>query len=167
MHATQDFSLRSATTADAPAIAGVIRDAFTGRAATTDPKPSAMRETAESVAATLAIGGGAVAIQDGQTVAAVLWHPRDGGLYFGRLAVANAVRGRGIARALVAAVEAEARLLGLSRLLLSTRLVWTDNRRLFTALGFIEAAEHAHPGYSAPTFVDMVKHFPDVPGEAA
>ncbi len=157
MHETQEIRLRPAETDDAGAIAVLIRAAFAGPAETTDPKPSALRESAESVAATLGVGGGAVVELGTALVGAVLWQPRDGGLYFGRLAVAPACQGRGIARQLLAEVEAEAQRRGLSRLLLSTRLVWTGNRRLFTSLGFVETAQHAHPGYDAPTFVDMEK----------
>ncbi|MBN8891819.1 MAG: GNAT family N-acetyltransferase, partial [Rhodospirillales bacterium] len=102
-------------------------------------------------------GGGAVAMAAGAAVGAVLWQPRDGGLYMGRLAVAPGWRGRGVARALVAAAEAAARAQGQPRLHLSTRLVLADNRRLFAACGFREAALHAHPGYAAPTYVDMEK----------
>jgi GNAT superfamily N-acetyltransferase len=64
-------------------------------------------------------------------------------------------RGRGIARALVSAAEARRR--GLPRMHLSTRLVLVDNRRLFASCGFREGERHAHPGYAAPTFVDMEK----------
>ena len=157
MHETQEIRLRPAEHSDSGAIAGLIRAAFAGPAETTDPKPSALRESAESVAATLGVGGGAVAMVGERMVGAVLWQPRDGGLYFGRLAVAPDSQGGGIARRLLVAVEAVARGRGLGRLLLSTRLVWTGNRRLFGSLGFVETAQHAHPGYDAPTFVDMEK----------
>jgi hypothetical protein len=42
-------------------------------------------------------------------------------------------------------------------MLLSTRLALIDNRRLFASCGFREGEQHAHPGYAAPTFVDMEK----------
>jgi hypothetical protein len=58
---------------------------------------------------------------------------------------------------MIAALEQEARARGLPRLLLSTRLVLADNRRLFARCGFVETAQHAHPGYAHPTFVDMEK----------
>lgn len=165
MHASQEIRLRPAEHSDAGAIAGLIRAAFAGPAEITDPKPSALRENADSVLATLVAGGGAVAVVDdsmvgrivGRMVGAVLWQPRDGGLYFGRLAVAPDCQGRGIARRLLELVEAEARARNLPCLKLSTRLVWTGNRRLFASLGFVETAQHAHPGYAAPTFVDMEK----------
>jgi hypothetical protein len=40
---------------------------------------------------------------------------------------------------------------------LSTRLVLADNRRLFAGCGFVEIAQHAHPGYDHPTFVEAEK----------
>jgi hypothetical protein len=43
------------------------------------------------------------------------------------------------------------------RLHLGTRLVLADNRRLFASCGFVEIARHAHPGYAAPTWVEMEK----------
>ena len=81
------------------------------------------------------------------------------GLYLGRLAVAPAWHGQGIATALVAAAEAAARAMGLPRIHLSTRLVLLDNRRLFAACGFVETSREAHPGYAEATFVNIEKRF--------
>jgi N-acetylglutamate synthase-like GNAT family acetyltransferase len=73
-----------------------------------------------------------------------VWQVKERGLYFGRLSVAAEARGAGIAKALLAAAEAEARRRGLPRLLLSTRLPLVDNRRLFASVGFTEVTSHAH-----------------------
>jgi predicted N-acetyltransferase YhbS len=145
------------TPADCRAVAALIRTAFAAQPVLTDPPPSAVRETATTVAAHLAAGGGAVACAGGKIVGSVMWEPKDGGLYLQRLAVQPAWRGRGIARALLAATEAAARRAGQPRLHLATRLVLTANRRLFAANGFVEVALHAHPGYAAPTSVEMEK----------
>ena len=53
--------------------------------------------------------------------------------------------------------EAVARRTGQPRVHLGTRLVLAANRRLFASCGFVEVALHAHPGYAAPTSVEMEK----------
>jgi predicted N-acetyltransferase YhbS len=159
------FSLRAMETGDAPAVAALIRAAFAAQFVITDPPPSALRVTREEIAAQLEAGGGAVAEADGRRVGTALWTEQDGGLYLGRLAVLPAWRGRGVAKALVAAAEGAARRLALPRIHLSTRLVLLDNRRLFAACGFVATACHAHPGYAEPTFVTMEKRLvPPPPG---
>ena len=145
------------TTADAPDVVALIRLAFAAQPVLTDPPPNAMKETVESVTAGLAHGGGAVIAEDATLIGSVLWEEKEGGLYFGRLAVHPAHRRRGIARALVAAAEVEARRLGLPRVHLSTRLPLLDNRRLFASCGYVETEQRAHPGYSVPTTVAMEK----------
>ena len=142
---------------DAAAVAALIRAAFAAQSVVTDPLPSALRITEADVAEHLRIGGGAVAEVAGGLAGSALWVEQDGGLYLGRLAVAPAWRGRGIAKALVAAAEAAARAMGVPRIHLSTRLVLLDNRRLFAACGFVETTREAHPGYAEATFVNMEK----------
>ncbi len=147
--------LRPAVPADAAALAALIRLAFSRQTVATDPLPSALKETAETIARHFAEGGGGVLAEG--PAACLLWSETDGGLYIGRVSVHPDARGRGLARRMLAAAEAEARARNLPRLHLSTRLVLLDNRRLFAACGFVETAEHAHPGYAHPTFVDMEK----------
>ncbi|MDR3406987.1 MAG: GNAT family N-acetyltransferase, partial [Methylovirgula sp.] len=78
-------------------------------------------------------------------------------LYIGRVSVAPGWRGRGIARALLAAGEAEARRRGLERMTLRVRLALEDNQRLFAGFGFAPVGQGAHPGYRQPTFLVMEK----------
>ena len=142
---------------DAEAAAALVRHAFAAQTVVTDPPPSALRETGANLAAILAGGGGGVVADAGGLVGVLMWEEKAGGLYVGRVSVDPARRGAGIARRLVAAAEMEARRRGLPRMWLSTRLPLIDNRRLFAACGFVETALHAHPGYAAPTYVDMEK----------
>jgi predicted N-acetyltransferase YhbS len=151
------FSVRAMQPLDARAVAALIRAAFAAQSAVTDPPPSALRVTEEDIAACLRTGGGAVAEASCLLVGSALWNEQDGGLYLGRLAVARAWRGRGVARALVATAEGVARRMALPRIHLSTRLVLLDNRRLFATCGFVETSREAHPGYAEPTFVNMEK----------
>jgi GNAT superfamily N-acetyltransferase len=147
--------LRPASPEDAATIAALIRLCFTTQSVPVDPPASARLETADSVAAHFAAGGGGIVSDDLR--AAALWSEKAGGLYVGRLSVHPTARRQGRARRLIEAAEIEARRRGLPRIHLATRLVLLDNRRLFAACGFVETAQHAHPGYAAPTFVEMEK----------
>jgi predicted N-acetyltransferase YhbS len=151
------FTLRAMVPGDAAAVAVLVRAAFATQSVVTDPLPSALRLNGADVAAHLRSGAGAVAEVAGELAGAALWVEQDGGLYLGRLAVASVWRGRGIAKALLAAAEAAARGMGLPRVRLSTRLVLLHNRRLFAACGFVETTRQAHPGYAEPTFVNLQK----------
>src|SRR5262245_44836120 len=152
------MTIRPMTEADCDAVAALVRAAFAPLRV--DPPPSALSVTAESVAAQLRTGGGAVAEVAGRLAGAVLWQEQSGALYLGRLAVDAQHRRRGIARHLIAAAEAEARLRGLSRLTVSTRLVLTDNRLMFVACGFQETTVHAHEGYAHPTYLVLERLLP-------
>jgi predicted N-acetyltransferase YhbS len=153
-------ALRPLVADDAAAAAALIRRAFRAQSVATDPPSSALRETTDSLAAAIAAGGGVCASIADQLVGVVLWSEQEQGLYFGRLAVDPDWRGKGIARMLIGAVEAEALRRRISRVHLSTRLVLLDNRRLFASCGFRETALRAHEGYAAPTFVVMEKLLP-------
>jgi predicted N-acetyltransferase YhbS len=152
-----DYRLHPMAPDHAAAVAALIRAAFAEQSLVTDPLPSALRVTEADVAAHLRDGGGVVAEAQGTLLGSAMWAEREGGLYFSRLAVAPDWRGRGIARALVAAAEAEGRRMGLPRIHLSTRIPLLDNRRLFAACGFVETTREAHPGYAEPTSVHMEK----------
>lgn len=151
------IAIRPLTTKDAATSASLIREAFAAQSRATDPPPGALGETTASVAAKLVEGGGAGAEAEGALVGVVLWAEKDGGLYIGRVSVAPGWRGRGVARALLAAGEAEARRRGLKRMTLRVRLALEENQRLFAAFGFASVGQGAHPGYREPTFTVMEK----------
>jgi predicted N-acetyltransferase YhbS len=153
-----EHATRPLDPADAGAAAALVRLAFSAQQVQTDPPSAALRETTETIAAAITAGGGAAVVAGGDLVGVVLWAERDGGLYFGRLAVRPDWRRRGLARALIGAAEAEARRRHLPRVHLSTRLTLMDNRRLFAACGYVETQLRAHPGFSWPTSVVMEKH---------
>jgi GNAT superfamily N-acetyltransferase len=142
---------------DAAIVAALIHRSFSAQSVQTDPPSSALRETADTIAVAIGDGGGAGVVANGELVGVVLWAEKAGGLYFGRLAVRPDWRRRGVARALIAAAEAEARQRRLSRVHLSTRLVLADNRMLFAACGYVEGRLDTHEGYDAPTSVVMQK----------
>jgi len=78
-------------------------------------------------------------------------------VYVGKLAVDESARRRGIARALMAAVERIALENSKAYLELETRIELTENHATFAALGFTKVAERAHPGFDRPTSITMRK----------
>jgi ribosomal protein S18 acetylase RimI-like enzyme len=140
------------------AVVALIRGAFADYVDRLDPPPSAVRETAETIAGLLGSEQGLVAERTGATVGCLFLQRRErGDIYIGRVAVAAEHRRGGVGRALMAAAEAEGRRLGGARLTLGVRLALDGNRRFFKSLGFTEGALHAHPGYDRPTWVEMIK----------
>ena len=150
--------LRAGTLADAPAIAATIAAAFEQYRGKLVPESGAFGETAGAIAAELDKGAGAIiAERNGAVLGCVMTKLEDGDLYFGRLSVLPAARGTGLARRLIAAVEAEARRRGLAGVRLGVRVVLTENQRLFGALGYVETSREAHPGFDYPTSINMRK----------
>jgi predicted N-acetyltransferase YhbS len=159
MPSSATWTIRPLAPGDAAAALAVIHAAFRAQSVPTDPPSAALRETVETIAAHIAADGGACAVSGPEGIVAVLlWAEKEGdALYLGRLAVPPAWRRRGLARALVAAAEAEARRRGLARLTLGVRLVLEDNRALFAGCGFVETERTCHPGYTEPTSATMEK----------
>jgi ribosomal protein S18 acetylase RimI-like enzyme len=150
--------LRTGTLADSAAIAATIAAAFEQYRGKLVPESGAFAETADNITAQLQDGSGAiVAERNGRMLACVMTELQDGDLYFGRLAVLPEARGLGLARRLIAAVEAEARRRGLPGVRLGVRVVLTENQRLFSALGYLETSREAHPGFDYPTSINMRK----------
>ena len=153
-----DIVLRTGTLADAPAIAATIAAAFAQYRGRLVPESGAFGETAANIAGQLQNGSDAiVAERNGRMLACVMITIEEGDLYFGRLAVLPEARGLGLARRLVSAVETEARRRGLPGVRLGVRIVLTDNRRLFDALGYREISREAHSGFDHPTSINMRK----------
>ena len=88
----------------------------------------------------------------------VLWADKEGGLYIGRLVVDPALQRQGVANRAAGFGRG-----GSPAAALAASLAFDPDShsptiaRLFGRRGFVEAKQHAHPGYAQPTFVDMVK----------
>lgn len=86
-------------------------------------------------------------------LACMILTPQADRLYLGKLAVARAARGRGLARVLVDLACDRARALGLPQVTLQTRVELLGNHAAFRALGFAETGRSAHPGFDRPTSI--------------
>ena len=82
-----EISFRSLGRADADEAARLIRTAFAAQPRPTRPPSSALRETAETVAAKIAAGGGVGAFAGGALVAAALWEANGDALHVARVSV--------------------------------------------------------------------------------
>lgn len=108
-------------------------------------------------------GGGVLAWLDNQPVGCVIYTPRDGYLYFGRLSVLPEYRGQGIARALIESVEQRAVEFGFSRVQLNVRVALANMLNYYTRLGYRVVRYGTHEGYTQPTYVTMEKEIPSCP----
>ena len=149
--------VRRSTDAEAGALAALIGRAFAPYVGRLDPPPSAIKETAETIAARFADHLALAATIDGAIAGCVFLQRQGDAVYLSRVAVDERWRGRGVARALLAGAEAEARAMGALQLTLAVRISLPGNRRLFESCGFATVAERSHPGYTVVTFLDMAK----------
>lgn len=149
--------LREAVPEDAPVLATLLREAFEEYRGRLDPPSSAHDKSEETVRQELRDGGAFLASDDTGPLGCVFFHPRADHVYLDRLAVRPAFRGRGVARALVDAVESRAQALGHTRVRLSVRLALKDHHVYYARLGYQHHGYGTHPGYAAPTFVILEK----------
>jgi predicted N-acetyltransferase YhbS len=149
-----DFTVcRCSDPARAAEIHTLTLDAF--RPQPTDPPSSVLRETVADFAARLQAQTAFVAEAGGAVIGSVFCEVDGDALYFGRLAVRDDWRRRGVAGALVEAVKAEARARGVPAVTLKARIPMTGNVALFRKHGFEVTGEFAHAGYPAPTYYEM------------
>lgn len=139
------IAITAATAADAALVRRIMLDAFEQFRDTLEPPSSALDETLDDTRRAIEAGGAALAWADERAVGSVRYLPRPGYLYVGRLAVLPAFRGRGVAAALMAAMEDRARALDLPEVRVEVRLALPDNVALFRRLGFRTISEQPHP----------------------
>ena len=142
---------------DMTPVVALIRDCFAYMDGVIDPPSSAHLLTPASLAEAARSGEVWVLGNPAAPVACMVLTPRPEGLYLGKLAVAQAARGRGLARRLVGHACERARALGKTHVELQTRVELIGNQTAFRALGFQETGRTAHPGYLAPTSITYRK----------
>ncbi|MEQ8672114.1 MAG: GNAT family N-acetyltransferase [Aggregatilineales bacterium] len=151
------INIVSATPADSARLYAIITRAFAQYKEMLVPPSSVFKETADSIQTKLTKGGGFIVRIKDQDAGSVLYEPQEDHLYLGRLAVLPEYRGKGIAHALINAVESHASQHNFPRVKLGVRLALEANRRLFTSLGYEIIDYGTHDGFPEPTYVNMAK----------
>ena len=154
------YTVHPTTEKEAELLHRIVLESFAEYRDRLDPPSGVFKETVEAVARRILSGGGFIAAVDQIPVGAVLYEPREGYLYLGRLATLPDYRKRGIAKLLVSAVESAAIASGYAEVQLDVRIVLTANQALFKRLGFEIEGAYCHPGYSEPTYYTMCKRLP-------
>jgi len=138
-------TIRLARADDAALVHRLTQQAFEEYRGRLDPPSSAHDETEAVVAAALEKGGALLAFIDGAAVGAARFVPEDDHLYIGRVAVPPAWRGKGVAMALMLALEQHARRLGIGAIELGVRESLPSNVRLYEKLGYAVIRREPHP----------------------
>ncbi|MFP2931317.1 GNAT family N-acetyltransferase [Pyxidicoccus sp. 3LG] len=149
--------IREAVDADAALLARLLREAFEEYRGRLEPPSSAHGKTEEVVRRELRDGGALIAESPSGAEGCVFFHVRADHVYLDRLAVLPPFRGRGVARALVDAVEARARALGALPVRLNVRLALEDHQAWYARLGYAFRSHGTHEGYASPTYVVLQK----------
>ena len=136
-------------------VLALIRTTFAYMEGRIDPPSSMQRLTVADLAH--AAETGEVWVAGDPVLGCVVLRPGAEALHLGKLAVADAVRGTGLGRALVARAEASALARGLPAVQLQCRVELTELHGFYRALGYAETARTAHPGFDRPTSVTFRK----------
>ncbi len=146
-----------ATEADAATITQILHTAFEEYRGVLDPPSGAHAETVEHVRERMTVAHVGLARYGGVPAGCVFYEPKEGGIYFGRLAVLPEYRQHGIGRALVDYVESQARAMGMTRVRLGVRLALPQLRAYYEHLGYHLYELGTHPGYPEPTYATLEK----------
>lgn len=143
--------MRRARPDEADAVAAVVEAAFARHIEAVGRRPAPMDDDhAGRIAAGEQWVGEA---PDGSLSSAIVLTERDGHLHVDNVAVAPALQGHGLGRALLAFADDEARRRGLPEVRLYTNAAMTDNLVFYPKLGFVETARYEQHGFSRVLFV--------------
>ena len=138
--------IRPARDGEAGAIRALVRAAYAHYVPRIGIEPLPM---VDDYAARVAAHQAWVLEQDGAMLGILVLEDAEGSLLLNNIAVAEAARGQGHGRAMIAFAEAEARRRGYARISLYTNEKMTENLALYTSLGFVETRRETHYGRHA------------------
>lgn len=134
---------------------GLIQRSFSAMDGRIDPPSSMHQLTLQNIRSFCQRGE--VWAQGTPVMACVFLTRKVDHLYLGKLAVAEAFRGKGLAGGLVQLATHRAQLQGLRGLEVEVRIELTENHAMFHQLGFRIVGYGKHEGFDKPTFLTMRK----------
>ena len=137
--------IRAALPADLPAIEAIVEAAYSPYIARMGKKPGPMLD---DYAARIRNGEASVLEAEGRVLGLLVLIDQPEALLLDNVAVAEAARGRGIGKRLVAHAEAEARRRGCRAIALYTHETMTENVALYAKLGYQETGRGEQAGYA-------------------
>ena len=138
-----------------PLVLALIRESFAYMDGVIDPPSSMHRMTEETLRADAARSE--IWVIGTPPVACMVLTPQSDTFYLGKLAVASAARGQGLARRMIDHALARAAALALPSLTLQTRIELIANHATFAALGFTETGRTRHDGYDRETSITFTR----------
>ncbi|MFQ6028462.1 MAG: GNAT family N-acetyltransferase [Dehalococcoidia bacterium] len=130
---------------DAAEVLQVMRSAFEEYRGRLHPDTGALSETVEDVQVAIKEGGALIAYAANEAVGAARFAVRPGYLYAERIGVTPGYRDRGVAVALMNAIEDATRSLGLAEVRLGVRASLPGNLRFYENLGYRALESKAYP----------------------
>jgi ribosomal protein S18 acetylase RimI-like enzyme len=153
---SSEFSLRFVDEREAAVVREIMLAAFSEYTDVLTVPSSAMWETVENVADHIRLGGAVIVEAEGAVIASGRFELRDDHVYIGRLSTLPAWRGRGIAAAMMEAMEQRALENGLTEARISVRSLLPRNIALYERIGYVVTARYQH-ARGEEFVVDMAK----------
>jgi acyl-CoA thioester hydrolase len=137
-------ALRRARIEDAPAVATCVCEAYAHYIERIGKQPGPMLEDYAEVIQQSQVH---VAVAGSRVVGAVVLKLTPEGFYLDNVSVRPAVKGQGVGRRLLELAESEARRLGYDSIYLATHELMTENRALYSRIGYVEYDSRIVNGY--------------------
>lgn len=139
-----EVTARPAKPEDARAIAACVCEAYVHYIERIGKQPGPMLEDYAEVVNQFQVH---VAVADSKVVGAIVLKVTDEGFYLDNVAVRPSVKGKGVGRLLLELADAEARRQGYKSIYLATHELMTENRALYTRIGYVEYDRRVVNGY--------------------
>ena len=138
------IQLREAVTADAPAIADCVAQAYSPWVSRIGRKPWPMLQDYDAVVRSELV---TVALAAGQLVGVLVLSRTEEGLLIENVAAHPSFKGRGVGRTLLHHAEQEARRLACTNLYLYTNELMVENIALYVKYGYVEYERRQEHGF--------------------